>query len=54
VDDAVLQLGPAELAILQSLGDENYSRAILEYQFDAIRAFGAEDINSSGERMKRY
>src|SRR5215213_5894760 len=51
VNDAVLHLGPAELTILQSLGDENHSSAIPEHQLDAIRALGAEDINSPGERI---
>jgi hypothetical protein len=51
MNDAVLQLGPAELTILQSLGDENHASAIPEHQLDAIRAFGTEDINSSGMRI---
>ena len=33
---AVLDLGPAELALLQSLGDENHARAIPEDQLDPV------------------
>src|SRR5688572_1179530 len=51
MESSILHLGPAELAILQSLGDQNHSGAIPEHQLDAIGALGAEDINSPGERI---
>ena len=34
--DPVLDLGPAELALFQSLGDENDARAVPEDQLDPV------------------
>ena len=51
VNSAVLHLGPAELAILQSFGDEHHSGAIPEHQLDAIHALGAEHVYGARERI---
>jgi hypothetical protein len=42
-------LGPAELAVLQSLGEEAHARAVPEDQLDAISPLRAKDINRAVE-----
>src|SRR3954470_9581244 len=49
--DPVLDLGPAELALFQSLGDENYARAVPEDQLDPVSSFGPEHIDRARERV---
>src|SRR3954464_1357377 len=49
--DPVLDLGPAELALFQPLGDENHARAIPEDQLDPVSAFGPEHVNRARERV---
>src|SRR4051812_33453504 len=49
--DPVLDLGPAELALFQSLGDENYARAVPEDQLDPVSSFGPEHVNRARERV---
>src|SRR3954469_3134195 len=49
--DPVLDLGPAELALFQPLGDENHARAIPEDQLDPVAAFGPEHVNRARERV---
>src|SRR3982750_1219004 len=47
----VLDLGPAELALFQPLGDENHARAIPEDQLDPVGSFGPEHVNCARERV---
>src|SRR5215212_4888114 len=47
----VLDLGPAELALFQPLGDENYARAVPEHQLDPVSSFGPEHIDRARERV---
>src|SRR3954471_10153161 len=47
----VLDLGPAELALFQPLGDENHARAIPEHQLDPVSSFGPEHVNRARERV---
>src|SRR3954465_5400900 len=49
--DPVLDLGPAELALFQPLGDENHARAIPEDQLDPVTSFGPEHVNCARERV---
>src|SRR3954449_10387105 len=49
--DPVLDLGPAELALFQSLGDENDARAVPEDQLDPVSSFGPEHIDRARERV---
>src|SRR3954471_15218520 len=49
--DPVLDLGPAELALFQPLGDENYARAVPEDQLDPVGSFGPEHIDRARERV---
>src|SRR3954451_11582310 len=49
--DPVLDLGPAELALFQPLGDENYARAVPEDQLDPVSSFGPEHIDRARERV---
>src|SRR5215213_11272959 len=49
--DPVLDLGPAELALFQPLGDENYARAVPEHQLDPVSSFGPEHIDRARERV---
>src|SRR3954471_7091947 len=47
----VPDLGPAELALFQPLGDENYARAVPEDQLDPVSSFGPEHVNRARERV---
>src|SRR3954451_4387451 len=47
----VLDLGPAELALFQPLGDENDARAVPEDQLDPVSSFGPEHVNRARERV---
>src|SRR3954469_3012751 len=47
----VLDLRPAELALFQPLGDENYAGAVPEDQLDPVGAFGPEHIDCARERV---
>src|SRR3954470_10656782 len=47
----VPDLGPAELALFQPLGDENYARAVPEHQLDPVSSFGPEHVNRARERV---
>src|SRR4051794_1382340 len=47
----VPDLGPAELALFQPLGDENHARAIPEHQLDPVSALGPEHIDRARERV---
>src|SRR3954471_5116723 len=47
----VPDLGPAELALFQPLGDENYARAVPEDQLDPVSSFGPEHIDRARERV---
>src|SRR3954466_15995176 len=49
--DPVLDLGPAELALFQPLGDENDARAVPEDQLDPVSSFGPEHIDRARERV---
>ena len=51
MESSILHLGPAELTILQSLGDENHTSAIPKHKLDAICALGAEDVYGARERI---
>src|SRR3954464_7876459 len=52
--DPVLDLGPAELALFQPLGDENYARAVPEDQLDPVSSFGPEHIDRARERIRAH
>src|SRR3954467_7636444 len=52
--DPVLDLGPAELALFQSLGDENDARAVPEDQLDPVSSFGPEHIDRARERVDAH
>src|SRR3954471_20715236 len=47
----VLDLGPAELTLLQPLGHENHARAVPEDQLDPVSSFGPEHIDRARERV---
>src|SRR3954463_404559 len=47
----VPDLGPAELALFQPLGDENDARAVPEHQLDPVSSFGPEHIDRARERV---
>src|SRR5215207_10421251 len=47
----VPDLGPAELALFQPLGDENHARAIPEDKLDPVSSFGPEHVNGARERV---
>src|SRR5215213_3664670 len=47
----VLDLGPAELALFQPLGDENHARSIPEDKLDPVGSFGPEHIDRARERV---
>src|SRR3954469_14579560 len=47
----VPDLGPAELALFQPLGDENDARAVPEHQLDPVSSFGPEHVNRARERV---
>src|SRR4051795_3816243 len=49
--DPALDLGPAELAHFQPLGDENHARSIPEDQLDPVSSFGPEHVNRARERV---
>src|SRR3954464_16049474 len=50
----VLDLGPAELALFQPLGDENYAHAVPEDQLDPVSSFGPEHIDRARERVSAH
>src|SRR5215213_4311096 len=50
----VLDLGPAELALFQPLGDENHARAIPEDKLDPVSSFGPEHVNCARERVSAH
>src|SRR5215212_8970818 len=52
--DPVLDLGPAELALFQPLGDENHARAIPEHQLDPVSSFGPEHVDRARERVRAH
>src|SRR4051794_4895165 len=52
--DAVLDLGPAELALFQPLGNENHARSIPEDQLDPVSSFGPEHVNRARERIRAH
>src|SRR3954468_4710141 len=49
--DPVLDLGPAERALFQPLGDEDHARAVPEDQLDPVSALGPEHVNRARERV---
>jgi hypothetical protein len=46
VKSAILDLGPAELAMLQALGHQTDTRAVTEDEFDPTHPLGAEHVDS--------
>jgi hypothetical protein len=47
----MLDLRPAELAVLEPLGEQAHARSVPEYQLHPVRAFGAEDVDRPVERI---
>src|SRR3984957_4023780 len=53
-NDAILDLRPAELAILEPLGEQANARSIPENQLHPIRSLGPENVDSARERIRPH
>ena len=47
----ILDLRPAELTVLEPLGEQAHAYSVPEYQLHPVRAFGAEDVDRPVERI---